>query len=102
MAHIYDIPVEPAYVNGKRATSRTEYPIKGDVFRGFNSPSRFEGEVFDLEVFGEIPKAIDGTFYRIQPDHRFPPMYEEDIHFNGGTIPKLRNLVDGRWEYFGI
>jgi len=83
MAHIYDIP---AYVNGKRATSQTVYP-KTDVFRGFNAPSRFEGEVFDLEVFGEIPKAINGTFYRIQPDHRFPPMYEEDIHFNGGEPP---------------
>ena len=80
MAHIYDIP---AYVDGKRVVGQTVYP-KSDVFKGFNAPSRFEGEVFDLEVFGEIPKPIDGTFYRIQPDHRFPPMYEDDIHFNGG------------------
>ena len=81
MAHIFDIP---AYVEGKRAISQTIYP-KSDVFNGFNSPSRFEGEVVDLEVFGEIPKVIDGTFYRIQPDHRFPPMYADDIHFNGGA-----------------
>jgi|SRR5579859_5895746 len=100
MAHIYDLPVEPAYVNGKRAISRTEYP-KGDVFRGFNAPSRFVGEVFDLQVFGEIPKAIDGTFYRIQPDPRFPPMYEEDIHFNGG-IRSDRKGIYYRWEYLGI
>ena len=102
MAHIYDIPVEPAYLKGKRVTSRIEYPTKSGVFQGFNSPSRFEGEVFDLEVFGEIPKAIDGTFYRIQPDHRFPPTYEDDIHFNGGTSSVRDEEVDCRWQYFGV
>jgi len=83
MAHIFDIP---AYIDGKRAITQTVFP-KTDVFKGFNAPSRFEGEVFDLEVHGVIPDAIDGTFYRIQPDQRFPPQYEDDIHFNGG-IPK--------------
>lgn len=94
MAHIYDIPVEPVYVKGKRVISRIEYPPKSGVFQGFNAPSRFEGQVFDLEVFGEIPKAIDGTFYRIHPDHRFPPTYEDDIHFNGGKSLVLKSLVE--------
>ena len=80
MARIFGIP---AYIDGKRAVPQTVYP-KTDVFKGFNAPSRFEGEVFDLEVYGEIPAAIDGTFYRVQPDHKFPPTYEDDIHFNEG------------------
>jgi carotenoid cleavage dioxygenase-like enzyme len=96
MAHIFDIP---AYLDGKRATSKTQFP-RNDVFAGFNSPSRFEGEVFDLEVHGEIPTAIDGTFYRVQPDHRFPPMYENDIHFNGGK-PRLY-MPNARREYFRV
>ncbi|KAK8137756.1 hypothetical protein PG984_001136 [Apiospora sp. TS-2023a] len=56
-----------------------------------NRPSRFEGDIFDLEVTGEIPKEINGTFYRVQPDHRFPPLFEDDIHFNGdGSVAAIR------------
>ncbi|KAH6981434.1 carotenoid oxygenase, partial [Ilyonectria destructans] len=35
-------------------------------------PGRFEGEVANLVVFGEIPKEISGTFYRIMVDPFFP------------------------------
>jgi len=28
---------------------------------GFNSPTRFEGDVYDCEVWGEIPKDIEGA-----------------------------------------
>ncbi|KAJ3538170.1 hypothetical protein NM208_g6025 [Fusarium decemcellulare] len=35
-------------------------------------PGRFEGEAADLVVFGQIPKEIDGTFYRIMVDPFFP------------------------------
>jgi carotenoid cleavage dioxygenase len=42
--------------------------------RGIDSPSRFEGEVFDLEVLeGEVPKSIDGLFVQAVPDQQFPP-----------------------------
>jgi carotenoid cleavage dioxygenase-like enzyme len=99
MAHIFDIP---AYVEGKRVSKQTQYPKNSDVFKGFNSPTRYEGEIFDLEVYGEIPKAIDGTFYRIQPDHRFPPTYEDDIHFNGGISLSLCGVDAIRWQYFRV
>lgn len=42
-------------------------------------PSRFEGSVDNLEVVGEIPAEIDGTFYRVMPDPHFPPMVENDV-----------------------
>ena len=54
MAHIFDIP---AYVEGKRSSKQTVFP-NDDIFKGFNSPCRYEAEVLDLEVFGEIPAAI--------------------------------------------
>lgn len=47
-------------------------------FSGFMKPCRFEGEIQDLEVWGEIPSEIDGTFYRVMPDPQFPPFVEND------------------------
>ncbi|GIJ97903.1 hypothetical protein Aspvir_000009 [Aspergillus viridinutans] len=35
---------------------------------GSDLPCRFEGEVGDMIVRGEIPKEIDGTFYRVMVD----------------------------------
>jgi carotenoid cleavage dioxygenase-like enzyme len=47
-------------------------------FSGFMKPCRYEGEVQNLEVYGEIPKEIDGTFYRVMPDPAFPPFIDND------------------------
>ncbi|KAG4420708.1 hypothetical protein IFR04_006196 [Cadophora malorum] len=45
---------------------------------------RFEAEVYELEVLGQVPADLHGTFYRVQPDHAFPPMFGEDeIPLNG-------------------
>ncbi|KAF3763849.1 carotenoid oxygenase [Cryphonectria parasitica EP155] len=95
MAHIFDLAPaikRSGYASGKlaRPCEATTFPDT-DVFRGMNKPSRFEGDVFDLEVSGTIPSDINGTFYRIQPDHRFPPLFEDDIHFNGdGSVTAVR------------
>lgn len=93
MAHIFDIaPAVQGYAKGKltRPGEATTFPDTA-VFSGMNKPSRFEGDIFDLEVTGTIPKDINGTFYRIQPDHRFPPLYQDDIHFNGdGSVTAIR------------
>jgi carotenoid cleavage dioxygenase-like enzyme len=45
---------------------------------GFMSPCRFEGEVQNLSVRGEIPLEIDGTFYRVMPDPQLPAFIEDD------------------------
>ena len=47
-------------------------------FSGFMKPCRMEGEVQNLEVYGEIPADIDGTFYRVMPDPQFFPFIEDD------------------------
>lgn len=35
--------------------------------QGFDAPARAEAEVYDCFVEGEIPKQLDGTFYRVAP-----------------------------------
>lgn len=47
-------------------------------FSEFMKPCRFEGEIRSLEVRGEIPHEIDGTFYRVMPDPQFPSFIEND------------------------
>lgn len=96
MAHIFDIAKtlnannSPNYIDGKKASSQPKFP-ETSVFTGFNKPSRLEGDITFLEIDGELPPEIDGTFYRIQPDHRFPPIFEDDIHFNGdGAVTAIR------------
>lgn len=100
MAHIHELApfVAPAYVNGQKADARVTYP-NTPAFSGMNQPCRLEGDIFDLEVDGIIPTEISGTFYRIQPDHRFPPIFEDDIHFNGdGSITAIR-IQEGHADF---
>lgn len=94
MAHIFELAESlspsPNYVNGIKQGSHMKFPLT-DVFSGFNKPSRLEADVEYLEVIGTIPDDINGTFFRIQPDHRFPPIYESDIQFNGdGNVTAIR------------
>src|SRR5215467_7934160 len=67
---------------------------------GFNSPTRFEGDVYDCEVWGEIPSDIEGTFYRMQCDFDYrPPKNEWMTGFNGdGHISSMR-FANGSVDY---
>lgn len=100
MAHIYEIApeVQSNYTGGRKTGNQLKFPST-PVFQGFNSPSRLEADVLDLEVDGVVPADINGTFYRIQPDHRFPPLFEDDIHFNGdGSVTAIR-IKDGHVDF---
>ncbi|KAJ5463429.1 hypothetical protein N7475_008373 [Penicillium sp. IBT 31633x] len=94
MAHIFELAEalssSPNYTNGVKTGNQRKFPST-ETFRGFNKPSRLEADVENLEVTGVIPPDIDGTFFRIQPDHRFPPIYDSDIHFNGdGNVTAIQ------------
>ena len=69
---------------------------------GFNSPTRFEADVYDCEVWGEIPKDIEGAFYRMQCDFEYrPPKNEWATGFNGdGHLSRFR-FVNGSVDYKG-
>lgn len=47
-------------------------------FSGFQKPCRLEGEIQALQIHGEIPADINGTFYRVMPDPQMPPFVEND------------------------
>ena len=59
---------------------------------GFNSPTRFEADVYDCEVWGKIPTDIEGNFYRMQCDFEYrPPQNEWPTGFNGdGHVSRFR------------
>ena len=65
-------------------------------------PCRLEGEVGDLVVLGEIPSAIDGTFYRVMCDPFVPP-HPDNVPLDGdGNISafRIRNgRVDMKLKY---
>jgi carotenoid cleavage dioxygenase-like enzyme len=69
---------------------------------GFNSPTRFEADVYDCEVWGEIPKDIEGNFYRMQCDFEYrPPKNEWMTGFNGdGHVSRFR-FANGAVDYRG-
>ena len=66
------------------------------MFTGINAPSRIEADVNDLEVVGEIPRQIDGAFYRVAADHQFPPRFSNDVPFNGDGLVSMFRFHDGQ------
>jgi carotenoid cleavage dioxygenase-like enzyme len=70
--------------------------------RGFNSPTRFDAEVYDCEVWGEIPSDIEGTFYRLQCDFAYPPPQNEWMTgFNGDGHISAFHFANGHVDYVG-
>jgi carotenoid cleavage dioxygenase-like enzyme len=70
--------------------------------RGFNAPTRFEADVYDCEVWGEIPTDIEGTFYRIQCDFAYrPPENEWFTGFNGDGHVSAFRFANGSVDYKG-
>ena len=70
--------------------------------RGFNSPTRFEADIYDCEVWGEIPSDIEGTFYRLQCDFAYrPPENEWLTGFNGDGHVSAFRFANGSVDYKG-
>jgi carotenoid cleavage dioxygenase len=68
-------------------------------FTGAFEPIRIEGDVDDLDIDGVVPADIDGAFFRVQPDPKFPPLLGDDIAFNGdGMIGQFR-FKNGRVDF---
>jgi carotenoid cleavage dioxygenase len=68
--------------------------------RGFNAPTRFEADVYDCEVWGEIPSDIEGTFYRLQCDFAYrPPENEWPTGFNGDGHVSAFRFANGSVDF---
>lgn len=75
----------------------TPFP-KSPTFMTIDEPFRFEGELYDLEVEGQIPKELDGTFYSVGPDQAFPPMMGDANPFNGDGFVRAFRMKDGHCD----
>ncbi|KAL6364682.1 hypothetical protein LRP88_00652 [Fusarium phalaenopsidis] len=86
------------YADGKRVGDTIKYPDT-PFFRGPLQPSRLECDVVELEISGNLPKDINGTFFRVQPDPRFPPVYEEDVNFSGDGMVSAIQFRNGHVDF---
>lgn len=50
-------------------------------------------------VQGEIPRDLNGTFYRVGPDPQFPPKAGDDIFLNGDGMVSFFRFDDGRVDF---
>jgi len=67
--------------------------------QGFFAPLRFEANIHDCDVRGEIPAEIRGTFYRTGMDQRFPPRYPNDAPFNADGFVDMFRFIDGHVDF---
>jgi len=65
-------------------------------FTGVLRPLRLEADIRDLEVEGDIPSEMNGTFHRVHPDAQFAPRFENDQFFNGDGMISLFRFKDGK------
>jgi carotenoid cleavage dioxygenase len=63
-------------------------------------PSRIEADVYDLEVEGEIPADLNGTFYRVGPDAAWPQRFDYFSEMmNGDGMVSLFRIEDGHVDF---
>lgn len=65
------------------------------IYRGYAAPVRMEGDVYDLEVEGEIPAGLDGAYFRLCADPQYPPLQGKDIFINGDGMMHMVRLENG-------
>jgi carotenoid cleavage dioxygenase-like enzyme len=68
-------------------------------FSGTLRPSRIEGDILDLEIEGQVPDQLAGTFHRVHPDAQFAPRFEDDQFFNGDGMVSLFRFQNGRIDF---
>ncbi|KAL1870664.1 Copper amine oxidase [Paecilomyces lecythidis] len=68
-------------------------------FSQFMAPVRFEGEITNLEIIGDVPKELSGTFYRVMPEPHFPSFIENDPWFNGDGVVSAFRVKDGYVDF---
>lgn len=62
---------------------------------------RFEVDLHDCEMTGELPKDLDGAFYRLHLDWLYPPMFEDDTILAADGYISMFRLKGGRASYKG-
>jgi len=65
---------------------------------GNYAPWREEGDAFDLEIEGELPRELNGALYRVGPNPHFKPLGRYHW-FDGDGMVHAFILRDGRAAY---
>lgn len=87
-------------VPGVASNGGTRFPKHYAMSKWNEDHLRFEADVYELEVIGEIPSTIHGAFYRVQPDHAFPPIFAEtEIPLNGDGNVSSFYIKDGHVDF---
>ena len=74
------------------------YP-KEEHLTGNFAPIRMESNIDDIIIEGEVPKEINGSYYRNGPDPKFPPRGENSHWFGGDGMIHAFHIKDGRISY---
>ncbi|MEJ0098531.1 MAG: carotenoid oxygenase family protein [Pseudomonadota bacterium] len=61
-------------------------------------PSRFEADVYDCEVLGELPAALEGSYFRCGADDAYPTL-PGDIILNGDGMASVFHLSGGKADF---
>ena len=76
----------------------TKFPDSFD-FQGMNAPMRTECDVYDLIIEGNLPKEINGSWYRTIPDPQYPPMLGHDTYLSGDGMISVFKFEDGHIDF---
>lgn len=74
------------------------YDSPNPFLNGNYAPWREEGDAFDLEIEGELPRELNGALYRIGPNPHFKPLGRYHW-FDGDGMVHAFILRDGRAAY---
>lgn len=96
-----------ATLNAKQSSLDTatkfEFEKVHPFHSGVNRPTRLDAEIASCVIRGTVPKAIDGTFYRICADPMYANRTGKDNWINGdGTVHAWRfsnGTVDFKQKY---
>ena len=63
--------------------------------------NRAEIDLFDCEIEGNLPKNLDGTFFRVGPDPQYPKpdKFAHDISFDGEGHVSAFRIRNGHVDY---
>lgn len=65
------------------------------------APTRFEADIADCEVLGQVPHDIDGAFYRVGAEWYYPPKFADDGIVNADGYISMFRIRGGRVSYKG-
>ncbi|HSG33959.1 MAG TPA: carotenoid oxygenase family protein [Sphingomonadaceae bacterium] len=82
---------------------QVDFPDRPGTFGGGPPGTNIRAEIdlYDCEVEGDLPKNLDGAFFRVGPDPQYPKPeeYVGDIPFDGEGHVSMFRIKDGHVDY---